>query len=75
MEKIITILEGIKSGIDYANEKELVTKGLLDSIEITSLIASLEAEFDIEIGMEYLENANFDSVEAMYNMVAELLDE
>ena len=75
METIIEILNGLKSGVDFANVKDLVTGKVLDSIEITSLIASLEEEFDIEIGMEYMENANFDSVEAMWDMVQEILDE
>jgi len=75
MEKIIEILNGLKSGVDFMNVKDLVTGKVLDSIEITSLIASLEDEFDIEIGMEYMENANFDSVEAMWEMVQEILEE
>ncbi len=74
MEKIIEILEEIKSGVDFENETELVTGKILDSIEITSLISALEEEFDIEIGMEYMENSNFDSVEAIWNMVQELQD-
>ena len=75
MDKIIEILNSLKAGVDFMNEKNLVTGKVLDSIEITSLIASLEDEFDIEIGMEYMENANFDSVEAMWDMVQEILDE
>ena len=75
MEKIIEILNGLKSGVDFMNVKDLVTGKVLDSIEITSLIASLEDEFDIEIGMEYMENSNFDSVEAMWEMVQDILDE
>ena len=72
MEKIIEILEALKSGVDYRSETSLVTGKILDSIEITSLISSLEDEFDIEIGMEYMENSNFDSVEAIWKMVQEL---
>ena len=75
MDKIIEILNGLKSGIDFMSAKDLVTGKVLDSIEITSLIASLEETFDIEIGMEYMENENFDSVEAMWDMVQEIRDE
>lgn len=75
MEKIIEILEGLKTGIDFASEKAIVTGKVLDSIDITSLIATLEEEFDIEIGMEYMENENFDSVEAIWNMVQEIQEE
>jgi len=72
MEKIIEILTSIKSGVDWANEDQIVTGGLLDSIDVTELITALEEEFDIEIGMEYMENENFDSVAAMWDMVQEL---
>ena len=72
MEKIIEILNGIKSGVDFENEDQIVTGGVLDSIDITELISTLEEEFDIEIGMEYMENENFDSVEAIWEMVEEL---
>ena len=72
MDKIIEILSSIKSGVDFANEDEIVTGGVLDSIDITEFITALEEEFDIEIGMEYMENENFDSVEAIWEMVEEL---
>jgi len=72
MEKIIEILTSIKSGVDWANEDQIVTGGILDSIDITEFITALEEEFDIEIGMEYMENENFDSVDAICEMVEEL---
>ena len=72
MEKIIEILTSIKAGVDWANEDQIVTGGLLDSIDVTELITALEEEFDIEIGMEYMENENFDSVAVMWDMVQEL---
>ena len=72
MEKIIEILSGIKSGIDFSSQENIVSGKILDSIDITSLIVKLEETYDIEIGMEYLENSNFDSVEAIWNMVKEL---
>ena len=75
MDKIIEILSSIKSGVDFANEEQIVSGGVLDSIDITEFITALEEEFDIEIGMEYMENENFDSVEAMWDMVQEILDE
>ena len=72
MDKIIEILSSIKSGVDFANEEEIVTGGILDSIDVTEFITALEEEFDIEIGMEYMENENFDSVAAIWDMVEEL---
>lgn len=74
MEKIIEILSEIKSGVDFSAEEHIVSNKILDSIDITSLIVKLEEAFDIEIGMEYMENSNFDSVDAIWNMVQELQD-
>ena len=71
-DKVIEILSSIKSGVDFANEDQIVTGGILDSIDITEFITALEEEFDIEIGMEYMENENFDSVAAIWDMVEEL---
>ena len=61
--------------IDYENEKHLVTDKLIDSIDMSSVLAELEDTFDIEIDMEYIVPENFDSVEAMWDMVQELLGE
>ena len=72
MDKIIEILNGLKSGVDFASETQIVTGKVLDSVGIISLISLLENEFDIEITMEYMENENFDSVEAMWEMIQEL---
>ena len=75
MDKIIAILSGLKSGVDFATAEGIVTNKIIDSIDIATMISSIEEEFDIEIGMEYMENANFDSVEAMWDMVQEIQDE
>jgi len=72
MEEIISILNNLKTGVDFENETAIVTGKILDSIDITSLIAALEDTFGIEIGMEYMENSNFDSAEAIWDMVQEL---
>ncbi len=74
MNELIELLKSVNDKIDYANEKSLVTGKVLDSIDITSIIVELEDHYDIEITMEYMENENFDSVEAMLKMIEELQD-
>lgn len=72
MEKVIEILEKLKSGVDFAAAEGIVTNKIIDSIDIATLISMIEEEFDVEIGMEYMENENFDSAEAIWEMVQEL---
>ena len=74
MEELLEVLKGINSKVDFENEKKLVTGKVLDSIDITSMIAEIEDRFDIEITMEYMVNENLDSVEAKWEMNQELQD-
>lgn len=73
MEQLIEALKRVNPNIDYENETKLITNKVLDSIDITSVITEIEETFDIEIDMEYLVNENFDSVEAMWNMIQEIM--
>lgn len=75
MEKIIAILSGLKSGVDFATAEGIVTNKIIDSIDIATLISAIEDEFDVEIGMEYMENKNFDSAAAIWEMVQELMED
>lgn len=75
MEKVVEILSSLKSGVDFSTAEGIVTNKIIDSIDIASLISMIEEEFDVEIGMEYMENENFDSAQAIWEMVQELEEE
>lgn len=72
---IIDILEKIKPGIDYINETDLVTDGILESFEILQLISELSDEFDIHIPLPYIRPENLNSVDHICKMVQTILDE
>lgn len=74
MNELIAALKRVNPKIDYENEKRLVSDKIIDSIDMTSILAELEETFDIEIDMEYIVPENFDSVEAMWDMIQELTD-
>lgn len=72
MEQLKALLAEKYPNIDFDNEKSLVSDGILDSIEIVSIIASLEEAFDISVTMEYIQPTYFESIESMWEMVEEL---
>ena len=74
MDELLEALKRVNPNIDYAGQTGLYTNKIIDSIDMTSILADLEDTFDIEIGMEYIIPENFDSVEAMWAMVQELMD-
>lgn len=73
MDKLIEALKRVNPDIDYQNEKALITGKVIDSIDMTSILAEIEDTFDIEIDMEYIVPQNFDSVEAMWDMIQEIM--
>ena len=75
MKEIIRILDDIKQGIDYENEKSLVDDGLLDSFDIVMLIGELEDEYDVKINVIDIVPENFNSVQAIYKLIERLSNE
>lgn len=73
-EQILKILSELRPDVDFENETALVTDGVLDSFDIVSLVAELNGEFDVSIGVEDLEPENFDTVDAMVQLLNDLLD-
>lgn len=75
MEELIEILMDINPDVDYKNEKALIDGKVLDSFSIITLIGEISDNFDIEISPKYLVPENFNSVEAMWNMICKIQSE
>ena len=75
MEKILNILQDIRSDIEKKNEKKLIDDGILDSFDIISIVSTFNDEFDIEIDVDELMPENFNTVEAMKQLIEKLQNE
>ena len=69
-EKILEILTGIRSDIDFENSHKLIDDGLLESLDIVAIVGEFNEEFDVEISVEDLLPENFNSVDAMVELIA-----
>lgn len=74
-EKILDILNAMDDSIDYESETALIDDKVIDSLTLTALISELENEFDIEIDMDELVPENFNTVDAMAELVGRLQEE
>lgn len=74
-EQLMEILEEIRPDVDFENEKQLITDGILDSFDIVSLVGALNDEFDIDIQVGNLVPDNFNSTEGMIALIEKLQDE
>ena len=75
MEELLKILSGICPKVDFVNEKKLIDNGVLDSFDIISIVNELNEHYDIEIDVDDLEPDNFNTVEAMLELIHTLQNE
>ena len=75
MDEIIRILNEIDPSIDYENATDLIDGKKLDSFGIVTLVTELSDEFDVEITAKWMEASNFNSVEAIWNMINKIREE
>ena len=75
MEELLEILNDIQPGVDFENEKHLIDGHLLDSLSIISLVAELEDTFDVTIPAVEIIPDNFNSAEAMLEMLQRLQED
>ena len=75
LDRIIEILQGIRDDIDYYSEDSLIDDGIFDSFDIVGLVSELKDEFEIDIIIDDLTPANFNSAESICALVKKLQDE
>ena len=72
MDKLMRILSELSSDIDFETEDALIDGGLLDSIDIVTLVAEIDDAFGIEIPAEALIPENFNSAKAIFALIQQL---
>lgn len=71
-EKVLKILKAVRQDVDFENEKALIDDSLLDSFDIISIVSDLNDEFDIDITADELEPENFNTLDAIVELVKSL---
>ncbi len=71
-EELMALLKEIRPDVDFENEKKLIDDGILDSFDIISIAQEINDAFDVEINVENLEAENFNTVDAMIELIGQL---
>ncbi|MBR2446325.1 MAG: acyl carrier protein [Clostridia bacterium] len=72
MEQLIELLEELHPEIDYETEEGLVDNGILDSLDIVTLITDINDAFDVSIPAEEILPENFNSARALWELIERL---
>ena len=72
MEKLLELLKGVRPDVDFENETALIDDGLLDSFDVVSIISEIDDVFGVQIRINELDPENFNSTEAIWNLIQKL---
>ena len=72
MEELMEILRELRPDVDFTKEQNLIDDGVLDSFDIVTLVAEIDGEFDVAIPAEELIPENFNSAQALWELIQRL---
>ena len=75
MDELKEILSGIHPEVDYETETGLIDKRIYDSFDVITLVGELMDTFDVEITAEQMIPDNFNSMQAIWDLIERLSDE
>lgn len=75
MEELLKLLKRIKPEIDFESDKHLIDNEELDSFDIVSIVAAINDEFDVQITARDILPENFNSAEALYQLIKKIEEE
>ncbi|WFR57691.1 acyl carrier protein [Anaerocolumna sp. AGMB13025] len=75
MEQLIEILKSLHPEVDYETCDTLIEDNIIDSFDIVTLISEINDEFDVAIPADEIIPENFNSAQALWQLVERLLDD
>ena len=75
MEDLLEILSDLHPDVDFETCDTLIDDKILDSFDIVSLIAEINDTFDVAISAEDITPENFNSAEAIWELVERLMED
>lgn len=75
MQDLLDILNDLHPEVDFESCDTLIDDKILDSFDIVSIISEVEANFGVVITAEKIVPRNFNSAQALYELICALEDE
>ncbi len=75
MEALLKILNNLHPEVDFETSTDLVDGKIIDSFDIVSIISEINDEYDVVIPAEEIVPDNFNSAQALYELIVRLEDE
>ncbi len=75
MQEVLEILNDLHPEVDFESQERLIDDGILDSMDIVSLISEISEELGVTITAKDIVPENFNSAKALSALIRRLEDE
>ena len=75
MEELLNILNDLHPDVDFTAEDDLIGEGILDSLDIVTLITEINSTFDVSIPAEEVVPENFNSAASLWALIQRIDEE
>ena len=72
--RLLNILTEARPDLDFTVETKLIDDSILDSFDIITIVGEINEEFDININVGDLVPENFNSAEALWELIQTYLN-
>ena len=69
MDELMKILTETCPGIDFEHETALIDDGILESLDIVTIVSEIMDVFGVELNVDALLPENFNSVQAIWELI------
>ena len=69
MDRLIEMLKSVRPDVDFTREAPLIDDGILDSVDVLSIVAKLKESFGIQISIATLDPDDFNSAETIHELI------
>lgn len=69
MDELMKILTETCPGIDFEHETALIDDGILESLDIVTIVSEIMDIFGVELNVDDLLPENFNSVQAIWELI------
>lgn len=72
MEELIELLKDVRDDVDFSKCTDLIDGKILTSFDIIQIISVIDEEYDVAVPANEIIPANFNSAQAIYDMIQRL---
>lgn len=75
MKKLLEILRELHDDVDFESADSLVDDGIIDSLDIVTLVTEINDSFGVSVPPEEIIPDNFNSANALWELICRLDEE